>query len=96
MAEEKLFKINDDDKKIIEKIEELLGIELKQVAEIQWDTRGYVVSEDGQVSGLGLYQGLKYSENFLQTVCFNGFAEEPDDVGFTAIISLAIFPDWQN
>ena len=50
MAKKELTPINNADGKIIEKIEKLVGKELEQVAEIEWDTLGYAVDKTGTVT----------------------------------------------
>ncbi len=44
-----------NDLEIIKQIEKELGCELEQVKEIEWNTRGYVLNEQAEVVGLGLY-----------------------------------------
>ncbi len=43
------------DLQIIRQIEQELGVKLTQVDEIKWDTRGYVLNKNKEVTGLGLF-----------------------------------------
>jgi GTPase SAR1 family protein len=55
MARKELTQPNRGDREIIEKIEGLVGRELKQVRKIVWNTKGYTVNDAGEVVGLGLF-----------------------------------------
>ncbi len=67
MAEEELIKPNDGDLKILKKIEDLLGIKLEQVSEIDRDIRGYIANKNGAVTGLGL-AGYLIGDLFFKAV----------------------------
>jgi len=47
--------MNPQDNIIIQQIEEALHIKLEQLDTIAWNSRGYLLNEDGQVVGLALY-----------------------------------------
>ena len=67
MAKKKLPNLNPTEQKIIDKIQDILGEELEPVQEIEWDTKGYAVSEAGAVVGLGLHD-LKIDNKKLKKV----------------------------
>ncbi|MBN1764919.1 MAG: leucine-rich repeat domain-containing protein, partial [Sedimentisphaerales bacterium] len=56
MAQEEFTQLNPGDQKILEKLQDLLGIKLEAVSDIQWNTRGYTVNQAGEVTCLGLYR----------------------------------------
>jgi len=47
--------MNENDRDIIQHIEEALNIKLEQLDTIAWNSRGYLLNEEGQVVGLALY-----------------------------------------
>jgi len=48
------MKINENDLKAIQQIEKKLGVKLKKIDKIEWDSRSYILNENGQVTGLSL------------------------------------------
>ena len=41
---------------IIKQIEKELNVKLKKLDEIEWDSKGYTLNQNGQVTNLGLYE----------------------------------------
>jgi Leucine-rich repeat (LRR) protein len=60
------------DLEIVAQIEQELGVKLKPVKEIRWNTQGYVLNQEEQILGLGLHdcgiQDLQQIIVFLQNL----------------------------